>query len=126
MELLRQLGYRHVRRDGGHYISVDEPGFAEKFCNCLNERYWQFTGRHIHVQEAVKSVRGGRAGVVRGWSRRYRRGAVFRGLAGRIALSLERGLRIEEVEALALARYGVGRYKSQGLGAMLVRGFLNE
>ena len=106
------------RDSGGFYTSSAEPKFREKLCNCINERFWQFTGGRVYLQEAVDAVSGGRFGIIRGWSRRFSRELFFRGIAGSIKVALRRGLRPEEAQALALTRYGVGRYKNQGLGAM--------
>ena len=107
---------------GGYYTSSLEPGFAEKFCNCINERFWQFRGEHVHLQEVVERVDGGRPGILRGWSRKLSHEIFFRGIAGSIRVVLSRKLRMEETQALALARYGIGRYKNQGFGAMFLGG----
>ena len=110
------------RDSGGFYTNSSESGFMEKLCHCLNERFWQFTGRHVYLQEAVQAISGGRPAAIRGWSRKLSREMTFRGISGSIKLRLKRKLRPEEAQALALARYGVGRYKNQGFGAMILGG----
>jgi len=110
------------RDSRGFYTGSSEPGFVEKLCNCINERFWQFTGRHVYLQEVIQAISGGRPAAIRGWSRKLSREMTFRGISGSIKLRLKRKLRPEEAQALALARYGVGRYKNQGFGAMILGG----
>ncbi|MEM4847099.1 MAG: hypothetical protein QW794_05015 [Thermosphaera sp.] len=107
---------------GGYYTSTREEGFLEKFCNCVNERYWQFTSEHIYAQEAIKGVEGGRPGLLRGWSRKLSRELIFKGISDRIRLMLGDNIEEQIAEAIALARYGIGRYKNQGFGSLLISG----
>lgn len=110
------------RDSGGYYTSTCEGGFLEKLCNCINERFWQFTGQHIYVQESVKGVEGGVPGILRGWSRRLSREVIFKGIAEGIELHFRGELKESIAEAIALTRYGLGRYKNQGFGCLLIEG----
>jgi len=105
--------------DGDVYRSVYEEGFIKKLCNCINERYWQFYDEHIYIQEKIEAL-GGRARTtrIRGWSRKTRNRILFEGIGNEITLYFGEKLNTEEAKALALARYGVGRYKNQGFGSL--------
>ena len=105
--ILERLGRRGV------YTGIQEEGFLEKLRNSVAERYWQFCGEHIRLE--LEDVRG-RAGVakVRGWGGTGHRS--FVGLSGEISLRVAPSL--ETARALALARYGVGKYKNQGFGSL--------
>jgi len=105
--------------DKGVYRNILEKGFKEKLCNCINERYWQFYDEHLYIQGKIKSL-GGRARTVRiqGWSRKIRNRISFEGIGNEIALYFDGKLNAEEAKALALTRYGIGRYKNQGFGSL--------
>jgi len=104
---------------GGFYKSILEKGFSEKFLNCVNERYWQFYRRHIHVQDSLLKIFGrARTIMIRGWSRKTGGEKVFRGIGNEVVLQFGGELGFEEARALALMRYGVGRYKNQGFGTL--------
>jgi hypothetical protein len=112
------------RDAGGTYRSILEEGFHEKLCNCINERYWQFYRDHIHLQLAVKGLSGrARTSRMRAWSRKLGREHFFEGVGGELIMHLQGRLREEEAKALALASYGVGRYKNQGFGTLRPRGW---
>ena len=110
------------RDGGGFYRSVFEDGFREKFCNCVNERFWQFYGRHVHVQRFVAGF-GGRARSVRiyGWSRRFGSRKEFVGVGNELCLRFSGVLGGDGVRALALMKYGVGRFKNQGFGCLMLK-----
>ena len=107
------------RNDGGIYRSILEEGFNDKICNCINERYWQFYGKHIHIQSKVESL-GGRARTmkIQAWSRKLRERIPFEGIGKELTVHFSQQIDAEEAKALALARYGVGRYKNQGFGSL--------
>lgn len=108
------------RADGEIYRSVVEEGFIDKFIHSLNERYWQFYGDNIYV--SIKEVLG-KARTIRigGWSRKERRGKIFTGIGNELTLRFKVRLGEGEAEALALARYGIGKYKNQGFGSLMVK-----
>ncbi len=103
----------------GAYRSILEGGFKDKLCNCINERYWQFYGKHLHIQGKVESL-SGRARTVRiqAWSRKTRGRIPFEGIGNEITIHFSGQIDAEEAKALALSRYGVGRYKNQGFGSL--------
>lgn len=104
---------------GGVYTSILQEGFRDKLCNCINERYWQFYNRHAYIQGKVESV-GGKARTVKiqAWSRKIRDKIPFEGIGNEITLYFSGKLDLEEAKTIALARYGVGRYKNQGFGSL--------
>jgi len=105
---------------GGFYVSILEPGFSEKFSNCVNERYWQFYRKHIHIQSSLVKVFGrARTVRIRGWSRKEGRRKSFIGIGNEIILQFD-DLGVEEAKALAMMKYGVGRYKNQGFGSLIL------
>lgn len=114
------------RDGGGYHMSTCEAGFLEKFCNCINERYWQFTGEHIYAQEAIRGIEGGRPGLLRGWSRKLSREIIFKGLSDRVKLMLGGEVKQQITEAIALARYGIGRYKNQGFGSLSIASYTQQ
>ena len=106
---------------GSFYTSVYEEGFLRKLCNCINERFWQFYGEHVHVQGWVEDVSGrARTVSMKAWSRTHRRPKTFKGIGNELTLHLNGSLGLVEAKAFALARYGVGRYKNQGFGSLRV------
>ncbi|MEM2954130.1 MAG: hypothetical protein QXU21_07670 [Candidatus Bathyarchaeia archaeon] len=113
-----------VDKDGGDvYRSVFEDGFREKFCNCVGERFWQFYNVKVYPQNFVEGFSGrARTMKILGWSRRFRcKGKLpFEGLGGELTFhfrELEK-LDFEVTKALALMKYGVGRFKNQGFGSL--------
>lgn len=109
------------RDGGGFYTSTHEEGFLRKLCNCINERFWQFYGMHVHLQEWVKEVSGrARTVSIKAWSRARRRPQTFKGIGNELTLHFNEPIEPEEAKALAIARYGVGRYKNQGFGSLKV------
>ena len=112
------------RDGGGVYRSILEEGFYGKFCNCLNERFWQFYRDHIYLQNYISEL-SGRARTVRmrAWSRKLRREYIFEGVGRELILHFGERLGEGEARALALARYGVGRFKNQGFGALTPEGW---
>ena len=109
-------------KDGGNiYKSVFEEGFQNKLCNCINERYWQFYGENIYIQSCVERV-SGRARTVRidAWSRALGKPKPFEGVGHEIILHFKGEVGNERAKAFALAKYGVGRYKNQGFGSLLL------
>jgi hypothetical protein len=112
---------------GGFYTSVVEEGFLNKLCNSVNERYWQFYGKHVHIQEVVRGVLGrARSMRIRGWSMKSApSNPVFSGLGGELVFELV-GVGGEYAKALALARFGIGRYKNQGFGSLIMKGGENQ
>lgn len=108
--------------NGSVYTSISEEGFLEKLSNCINERFWQFYGKHIHIQSKLKSL-SGRARTVKiyGWSRKFKRQMPFIGIGNEITMSFEGKMDEEEALALALAKYGIGRFKNQGFGSLKMK-----
>jgi len=107
------------REDGGFYTSIYEEGFLKKLCNCIDERFWQFYGEHVHVQGWIKGVSGrARTVTMKAWSRAYRRSKTFKGIGNELTFHLDGSIGIDEAKAFALAKYGVGRYKNQGFGSL--------
>lgn len=107
------------RNSGGTYRSILEEGFRDKFCNCINERYWQFYDKHLYIQGKVKSLSGrARTVRIRAWSRKIRNRISFEGIENEITLHFSRRIDAEEAKAFVLARYGIGRYKNQGFGSL--------
>ncbi|MEM0489121.1 MAG: hypothetical protein QW707_08000 [Candidatus Bathyarchaeia archaeon] len=104
---------------GGVYRSVLEEGFRNKLCNCINERYWQFYGKHMHIQDKVESLSGrARTTKIQAWSRKIRDRISFEGIGNEITIQFSQQIDAEEAKALALMRYGIGRYKNQGFGSL--------
>ncbi len=104
---------------GGTYRSILEEGFKDKFCNCINERYWQFYGKHLYIQGKVESLSGrARTVRIRAWSRKIRNRIFFEGVGNEITVHFSGQIDSEEAKALALAKYGIGRYKNQGFGSL--------
>ncbi len=112
-----------LEKDSGDlYRNVYEEGFLEKLCNCIDERYWQFYGSHVHVHGKVKKVSGrARTLKISAWSRKLGRQLFFEGVGNELTFHLSDKLGVEEAKALALARYGIGRYKNQGFGSLEVK-----
>jgi len=112
---------------GGFYTSVAEEGFLSKLCNSINERYWQFYNTHVYVQEVLKGVFGrARSMRIRGWSMKSTpSNLVFKGIGGELIFELE-GVGEEHAKALALARFGIGRFKNQGFGSLIIKGGENQ
>lgn len=107
------------KTDGSIYTSILEEGFKEKFSNCINERFWQFYGRNIYIQSKLKGVSGkARAIKIYGWSRKTGNRISFIGIGNEIALNFNGKLDDEEALALSVAKYGIGRFKNQGLGSL--------
>ena len=104
---------------GGIYRSILEEGFRDKLCNCINERYWQFYDKHLYIQDKVESL-GGRTRTIKiqAWSRKIRDRMPFEGIGNEITIHFSGRIDVEEAKALALARYGIGRYKNQGFGSL--------
>ena len=113
-----------LEREGGVYTSPLEEGFREKLTNCLNERFWQFLGRNIYVP--VRDVSGrARSLRIRAWSRKaggeFPKGG-FRGVGGELTLHLEtENFEHDHAMALAVAKYGIGRFKNMGFGSLIPR-----
>jgi hypothetical protein len=105
--------------NGGVYTSILQEGFRDKLCNCINERHWQFYGKHAYIQGKIESI-GGRARTTRieAWSRKIRGKMPFEGIGNEITLYFSNKLDAEEAKTLALAKYGIGRYKNQGFGSL--------
>lgn len=104
---------------GGFYINMFEKGFKEKLTHCINERYWQFYGENIYVP--IKGISGkARTIKIVGWSRAGRN-ASFTGIGNELKLHFERKLELEEAKAIALTRYGIGKYKNQGFGSLRLK-----
>lgn len=104
---------------GGVYKSILEEGFRDKLCNCINERYWQFYGGHLYVQGRVESLSGrARTIKIQAWSRKIRDRIPFEGIGNEITIHFSQQIDAEEAKALALTRYGIGRYKNQGFGSL--------
>ena len=110
------------RPDGTPYMNVlkDKEGFVEKLTNCINERYWQFYRRNIYVP--IEDVSGlARPVRIKGWSRKEGKWKEFAGITGELVLEFKRPLGPEEARAVAICRYGVGRYKNQGFGSLRLK-----
>jgi hypothetical protein len=113
-----------LEKDGGDfYKSVFEEGFLEKFCNSVDERYWQFFGNNdVHAQNGVESLSGrARAVLIPAWSRKAGKPRPFVGIGNELTLHFKDGgrvLGVEEAKALAVLEYGVGRFKNQGFGSL--------
>ena len=110
-----------LEKDGNSlYRSIHEEGFLDKLCHCIDERYWQFYGEHIHIKSKVEKL-GGMAKTVKfhAWSRKLGKPITFEGIGNQISLHLNSNLKHEEAKALAIAKYGVGRFKNQGFGSLL-------
>lgn len=102
---------------GGYYRSILEQGFKEKLVNSLNERFWQFYGRHVYVR--LNRVSGlARTTSVSGWSRKTGGRIPFVGIGNELTLEFSAKPGEEEAVTLAIARYGIGRYKNQGFGSL--------
>lgn len=102
---------------GGYYRSVFEAGFREKLSNCLSERFWQFYGENRHLD--LKEVGGvARAVTIQGWSRKGGSRVLFAGIGNEVHLNFADQLDEKYAMALALARYGIGRFKNQGFGSL--------
>lgn len=109
-------------RDGGGYytsITEDREGFRRKLTNCINERYWQFYRDNIYVPVADVSGKA-RPAEISAWSRKEGCRKTFKGLSGELVLHTERPLKAEEAKAIAVCRYGVGRFKNQGFGSLIL------
>lgn len=61
-----------------------------------------------------------KTGLLRGWSRKLSNEIFFKGVSDRIKLVLEDMFVEQTAEAITLARYGIGRYKNQGFGSLLI------
>ena len=106
-----------IEKDGGgYYVNVLEKGFKERLMHSINERYWQFYSRHVYTPIFEVSGRA-RTVKIAGWSRKLGRRKVFTGIGNELVLSF-RSLSNEEAKALALTRYGIGRFKNQGFGSL--------
>jgi hypothetical protein len=109
--------------EGGVYKGVSEDGFKEKFCNCIDERFWQFYNFKVYPQNFVDGFSGrARTMKILGWSRRLKRKGKlpFEGLGGELTFHFKdkEKLSVEVVKAFALMKYGVGRFKNQGFGSL--------
>lgn len=109
-----------LERDiGGFYASILENDFKKKFIHSLNERCWQFYKENISVD--IKEVSGrARTVGIRGWSRKEGRKKFFKGIGNELTLHFKE-LGEKERKALALARYGIGKYKNQGFGSLRLK-----
>lgn len=107
------------KKGGGIYRSIREEGFSEKLCSCINERYWQFHNNHVYVQGKVKEITG-RARTVKiyAWSRKTGSKKPFEGIGNELTIHFNGRLEPEEAKALALMKYGIGRFKNQGFGSL--------
>jgi hypothetical protein len=109
------------RAEGGVYLNVLENGFPKKLSDSINERYWQLYGGHFYLPISEASGRA-RATTIVGWSRKMGSCLPFKGLGNELTIIFERGLTIEGAKAIALARYGIGKYKNQGFGSLRPKG----
>ncbi len=107
---------------GQYFTSVIEEGFQEKLFNCMRERYWQFFGQaNDHPAPHVERVESRlKPEKIRGWSRKMGREIGFTGLSGTINLILRDPINNELARMIAVTRYGIGKYKNQGFGTLLL------
>jgi len=107
---------------GGFYMNIleDREGFKNKLIHSVNERFWQFYNQNIYVP--IANVWGkARPTVITGWSRKEGRRKRFRGMSGELVLKAERPLSLEEAKAIAVCKYGIGRFKNQGFGSLRLK-----
>jgi len=99
-------------------VNILEEGFLKKLRNSINERYWQFFGDNIYVP--ITKV-GGRARriSIRYWSKKDRREGRFTGLGNELKIYFEKTPEEEHLRAIALCRYGIGRFKNMGFGSLI-------
>jgi CRISPR/Cas system CSM-associated protein Csm3 (group 7 of RAMP superfamily) len=104
------------KEEKGFYTSILENGFKERLINSINERYWQFYDENIYVP--VERVSGkARSMRMEAWSRENKRGKTFIGIGNEIRIKLKEHEN-EHFKALAITKYGIGRYKNMGFGSM--------
>jgi CRISPR/Cas system endoribonuclease Cas6 (RAMP superfamily) len=105
------------RYNGGFYLSTLEDGFLEKLRNSMVERYWQFyKDKHYPpINDVFGDVRRIK---IRGWSRKEGKDISFIGMGGQITLRFDE-LQFEGAKVVAVAKYGIGRWKNQGFGGLL-------
>ena len=115
------------REKGGWYTSILEEGFLNKLCNSINERYWQFYTTHTYTQQTVRNVSGRAKSLkIKGWSMKGKPpNTDFKGIGGELIIELKDPNQ-EQARALALAKYGIGRYKNQGFGSLNIEGGENK
>jgi len=102
-----------------YFTSIIEKGFKEKLINCLCERYWQFFKENIYIP--IEEVTGASRSVkIRAWSRKYNREIKFEGIAGELTIHISE-VSDEQALALALAKYGIGKFKNMGFGSLILK-----
>ena len=102
----------------GFYTSIMENGFKERLITNINERYWQFYDENVYVP--IERVSGkARSTRMEAWSREHKRGKSFIGIGNEIRIKLKEH-EDEYVKALALTKYGIGRYKNMGFGSLSI------
>ncbi|OYT26208.1 MAG: hypothetical protein B6U95_07710 [Thermofilum sp. ex4484_82] len=107
------------KSNGNIYTNIFEDGFEEKLTHSINERYWQFYDENIYVP--IRRVSGkARTIKITGWSRTGKN-ATFTGIGNELKLHFERKLNLEEAKAIAITRYGIGKYKNQGFGSLRLK-----
>jgi len=111
------------RYNGGLYLNTFEDGFTDKLRNSIIERYWQFykDKRYLPLNNVDGYVRRTQ---IRGWSRKEGRSQTFVGMSGQIVLKFYE-LQSNEEKVLAIARYGVSRWKNQGFGCLSLNEEIN-
>lgn len=104
-----------------YYTSVVEKGFRKKLANSMSERYWQFFKDSKYLR--IEDVSGACVfTAVRAWSRKDNRQVNnFRGLAGELQLRLTSRLSKEDLRVVGVSWYGIGRFKNQGLGSLMLK-----
>ena len=111
------------KKDNSPYLSIVEKGFKEKFLHSLVERYWQFYKDKKYPE--IKEIFGETKRIrIRGWSRRDRREQIFEGIGGELTVEFSE-LDVDTAKVIAISKYGIGKYKNQGFGSLLLNSSLH-
>jgi len=103
------------------FIRKLKMDFKKKLINSINERYWQFFKENKYLN--VKEINGNVSyKIMNAYSKKEKRFLKFEGIVGTLKLLFEKHLNKEELRMIGIAKYGIGRYKNQGFGSLILRG----
>jgi CRISPR/Cas system CSM-associated protein Csm3 (group 7 of RAMP superfamily) len=110
-----------ILEDNGKIYKKIESNFKKKLINSINERYWQFfkENRYLNIKEINGNVS---YKIMNAYSKKEKRFLKFEGIAGTLKLLFEKHLNKEELRMIGIAKYGIGRYKNQGFGSLILKG----